>query len=160
MNSIASTSISGLMSHSTLQNQTFMPVSKIFKNNWPLIREVSKRLFCKWVFVYKISLCIPKNASSLIWYLNSYPEQLLNILIIDAHENQSLSDDYVKTNQDIIEKQIVLGGLRLATTIKQIYGNKVVQQEESSAFLQWADRVISEEGRGYFTSILTKIHNW
>lgn len=52
-------------------------------------------------------------------------QDLLNIfIIIDATENQALSDNYVKKNQDVIERQIVLGGLRLATVIKQIYGGK------------------------------------
>jgi len=37
---------------------------------------------------------------------------------LDIHENQPLPESYVKKNQDAIEKQIVMGGYRLAYLIE------------------------------------------
>ncbi len=40
------------------------------------------------------------------------------MMCLDIHENQPLPESYVKENQDAIEKQIVMGGYRLAYLIE------------------------------------------
>jgi len=80
--------------------------------------------------------------------------QILISFWLDIKENQAASDNYVQKNQQVIEKQIVIGGLRLATVIKQVFGNNTKQ---APAFLQWARhawvRVWTGKGRGGILSL-------
>lgn len=51
-------------------------------------------------------------------------------------ENQALSQSYIQQNQDVIKRQIVLGGLRLAHVMIYLFANGEIPNEEtSSAFL-------------------------
>lgn len=54
-----------------------------------------------------------------------------------AIEDKPLPDDYVKNNQEIIKKQIVVGGHRLAYVINFIFGadSQSTTYIEESAFL-------------------------
>ena len=51
-------------------------------------------------------------------------------------ENMQPSDDYVRSSNYLLKRNIVLGGLRLSQVIIDLYGNKNVVEEEH-AFLQW-----------------------
>ena len=46
------------------------------------------------------------------------------------------SDDYVRTSNYQLKRNIVLGGLRLSQVIIDLYGNKKVTVEEEHVFLQ------------------------
>jgi hypothetical protein len=43
-------------------------------------------------------------------------------------ENQAIPQDYIDKNQIAIQKQIVLGGLRLANVIKTVFGSAKAQE--------------------------------
>lgn len=92
--------------------------------------------------------------------LPSFDHKILISFWLDIKENQAASDSYVQENQKVIEKQIVIGGLRLATVIKQVFGNNTNQ---AAAFLQWARhawvRVWTGKGRGGILSLRFYIIN-
>ena len=74
-------------------------------------------------------------------YLLPIKSQLFNpYLFLDIKESQPLPDSYVQKNQVACEKMLVLGGLRLAQTMVQIFGSNysVMESEPSQeeAFLQ------------------------
>ena len=92
--------------------------------------------------------------------LTSLEHKILISFWLDIKENQAASDSYVQDNQKVIEKQIIIGGLRLATVIKQVFGNNTNQ---AAAFLQWAGhawvRVWTGKGRGGILSLRFYIIN-
>lgn len=63
--------------------------------------------------------------------LLSHFELMTDPLLVGVEDGKPLSQDYINTNLANIEKQIVLGGHRLATVIKTVFGSN-----SANAFLQ------------------------
>jgi hypothetical protein len=51
-------------------------------------------------------------------------------------ENEKVPDDYITKNKPIAERQLVVGGYRLAYLIEQIFGSARHTEEAEMAFLQ------------------------
>lgn len=63
-----------------------------------------------------------QNTDVELWAKESY-ELSANNVYNGIHEGQALPQDYIKKNQAAIQKQIVMGGLRLAYLIESIFSN-------------------------------------
>lgn len=81
---------------------------------------------------------------------------ILWVNFVGATEKTALSDAYKKTGVAVIEKQVLVGGLRLAETIKRIYGSsneedsfevQIEEIEEEASIEEVAEEVeeVSEE---------------
>jgi len=68
------------------------------------------------------------------WAMDSY-ELTKSSVYAGIQENNKPAEDYVSKNQYLIQRQIVLGGLRLANIIYNIYGYKKPMSTEDG-FLQ------------------------
>jgi len=76
---------------------------------------------------YPISQNDYENINVDDWANESYELSKSNVYS-GITEKQALPDDYVTKNQDAIQRQIVLGGLRLATVMKTIFGSSILAE--------------------------------
>lgn len=68
-----------------------------------------------------------KSLDPAVWAKDSF-EKSENFVYSDITENAKLPADYVKNGVSIAEKQIVIGGFRLAHVLMSIYGNQEVDK--------------------------------
>lgn len=97
----------------------------------------------------------------------SLHNQWVLIILIGVKEGDKVSADYKQKNSAVIEKQIVIGGLRLAHIIRDIYGTAAVETEEAtvdeveavkvSTFLQWKRLLLTAFYRFIYTISLNYI---
>eukprot|EP00347_Sterkiella_histriomuscorum_P010921 403374421 len=97
-------------------------------NGWNKLGSAIQTMASKFTFPNNEYNSVDVN----LWVNESF-EVAQNAVYANIKENQAASDSYVQQNQKVIEKQIIIGGLRLATVIKQVFGNNTNQ---AAAFLQ------------------------
>jgi len=97
-------------------------------NDWTSLSNEAKKL----MKMYPIDSKTANEIDPKVWANDSFKISQ-EIVYKGIHENEKLSDDYIKKAEELAQKQVVIGGYRLASMIKSLKLDNWGVREESAA---------------------------